>query len=99
MFVKWSQKLGFTLKELDQLLQLHGTLAHAHSARIGRKSAELQAIIHMAQGKMQTIEEKIQRLKAIRGQMAAVVKELQKATGPVCPASQQSRTSARRNSN
>src|SRR5580692_12785940 len=51
VFIKWCQPLGFTLKEVRQLLQLHTALAGLPSARIGRKSRELRSMIHMAEEK------------------------------------------------
>jgi len=40
-FIKWSQQLGFTLREVRQLLQLHSAVANLPSSKLSRSSEEL----------------------------------------------------------
>jgi DNA-binding transcriptional MerR regulator len=87
VFIKWCQPLGFTLKEVRQLLLLHSALAGLPSARIGRKSRELGSMIHMAEEKLASIRLKIGALQAMQKQVMSTIKELQGRQGPVCPAS------------
>jgi DNA-binding transcriptional MerR regulator len=94
-FIKWSQQLGFTLKEVRQLLQLHTIVANLHSARLGRNSNELLTIIHMAEDKLSNIAEKVKSLKTMGKLLTSVINELQDRPDPVCPASKP-RTSSRR---
>lgn len=87
-FIKWSQQLGFTLKEVRQLLQLHTAVASLPSAHIGRNSEELLSIVRMAEEKLASIGEKIKSLKTMGKQLTLTIKKLQDQPKPVCPASQ-----------
>jgi DNA-binding transcriptional MerR regulator len=71
IFIKWCKRLGFTLKEIRQLLQLHSAVAHLPSQG-GKKSHELRLIISMAKEKIKAIEWKIRDLKTIEGQVPAL---------------------------
>jgi DNA-binding transcriptional MerR regulator len=42
-FIKWCQQLGFTLKEIRQLLQLHCAVAHSSDSGALRGSQDLLA--------------------------------------------------------
>ena len=95
-FIKWSQRLGFTLREVRQLLQLHSAVANLPSSRFSRNSEELQDIIHMAEEKLASIDEKLGLLKTMGEQLTATIKKLQGQTGPVCPASKPRTRSHRR---
>jgi DNA-binding transcriptional MerR regulator len=86
-FIKWSQQLGFTLKEVSQLLQLHRAVASLPAARVGRDSNELQSIIRMAEEKLVNIAEKLKSLKSMGKQLTSVIKRLQEQPEPVCSAS------------
>jgi DNA-binding transcriptional MerR regulator len=85
-FIKWSQRLGFTLKEAKQLLQLHSAILSLPSVRGG--AGELDSIVHMARQKLAAIEGKMQFLRAIRREIVSAIKHLQRPA-PVCPASKQ----------
>ena len=54
--------------------------------REGTPSAELQAIIRIAQDRVAQVEDKIAMLAAIRRQLLSALKRLQSAC-PTCPAS------------
>jgi DNA-binding transcriptional MerR regulator len=94
IFIRWCQKLGFTLKEIRQLVQLHNAVVHLPSRGNGKNSNELRLIIRMAQDKIQAIEEKMNDLKSIQCQIIQALKELQRRSGPVCPASRDSKTAS-----
>ena len=85
-FIKWCQKLGFTLKEVRQLLTLHGAVARLSPARLGRKSGDLDSIVCMAEEKIGGINERIKALNAIKRQLQSAIDKLRKTSGPVCPA-------------
>jgi DNA-binding transcriptional MerR regulator len=72
-FIKWSQRLGFTLKEVRQLLQLHAAVASLPSGRLGRRSDELCSILQMAEEKRANIEEKIKSLKTMGKELASAI--------------------------
>ena len=86
-FIKWSQQLGFTLKEVRQLLQLHVAVASLPTTHIDRRSDELRSIIRLAEEKLENIQDKIQSLRTMRKQLASAILKLQNRPEPVCPAS------------
>jgi MerR family mercuric resistance operon transcriptional regulator len=85
-FIKWCQPLGFTLKEVRELIPLHATLASLPSLHRSRP-AELQKIIRIAQDKFASVPKKIQLLEAAGQQLHLAIKKLQNHAGPACPAS------------
>jgi MerR family mercuric resistance operon transcriptional regulator len=87
LFIKWCQRLGFTLREVKELLQLHTALVRLPPARIGRKSNELRSIIRVAGEKLADIQEKIELLKTMGKQLATAVRQLQVQPEPARPAS------------
>jgi len=86
-FIRWAQQLGFTLKEVKQLLQLHAAVANLSSAQIGRDPVELGSIVRMAEEKLSAVQEKMKRLKSMGKQLSATIDKLRSRPEPVCPAS------------
>jgi DNA-binding transcriptional MerR regulator len=86
-FIKWCQPLGFTLKEVSELIQLHAALANLSSPHCAPEPKQLQRIICMAQQKNVEMQNKIKLLKSAVKQLASAVTKLQKKPGPSCPAS------------
>jgi DNA-binding transcriptional MerR regulator len=87
LFIKWCQPLGFTLKEVRQLLRLHAAVAGLPDRHRTRKPRELEFIVDMAKEKLASIEGKVTLLKGMRKQLRLVIEELQSRQAPVCPAS------------
>jgi len=87
LFIKWCQRLGFTLKEVDQLLELHLAVAKLALVRSRRKPRELESIVRMAEEKLANIHEKTELLKAMGKQLNSMIEKLQAEPQPVCPAS------------
>jgi DNA-binding transcriptional MerR regulator len=87
VFIKWCQQLGFTLKEVKQLLPLHTVIAGMPAARGRHKSRELHSIVAMAEEKLAAVNEKIRALKVMGKQLTSAIEKLQCERGPVCPAS------------
>jgi DNA-binding transcriptional MerR regulator len=86
-FIKWCQPLGFTLKEVSELIQLHAALADLSSTHSAPGPKQLQRIICMAQQKSSHMQDKIKLLQSAVKQLAYAVKKLQSKPGPSCPAS------------
>jgi MerR family mercuric resistance operon transcriptional regulator len=86
VFIKWCQQLGFTLKEIRQLLQLHSAVAHLPPARLKADSAELIGIVKMAEEKLATIQAKIKLLQTMEHQVLSTICKLQRTPAPGCPA-------------
>jgi DNA-binding transcriptional MerR regulator len=94
VFIRWCQRLGFTLNEVRQLLELHRAIAKLPAARAGRSQRELRAIVAMAREKLADIQERIDALRTMRKQLSTTVKHLRAARRPVCPASRKPRKSS-----
>jgi DNA-binding transcriptional MerR regulator len=86
-FIKWCQPLGFTLREVGELIELHAALADLSSASSAPGPKQLQRIICMAQQKSVQMQNKIKLLKSAVKQLAFAVKKLERKPGPSCPAS------------
>jgi DNA-binding transcriptional MerR regulator len=85
-FIKWCQPLGFTLKEVSELIQLHAALANLSSPHSAPGPKQLQRIICMSQQKSSDIQNRIKLLKSAVKQLAFAIKKLQSKPGPSCPA-------------
>jgi MerR family transcriptional regulator, copper efflux regulator len=86
-FIKWCQPLGFTLKEVRQLLQLHAAVARLPAGNRGTKPKELKSIVRMGEEKLASIEEKVRLLAGMKKQLRSVIQELRGRQGLICPAS------------
>lgn len=84
-FIRICQGLGFTLREIEQLIQLHRGLRPTDVEGDVPLPA-VQGIIELANERLVAIDEKIRLLTAIRADLTALVKGLAQQT-PVCPAS------------
>jgi len=87
-FIRWCQRLGFTLREVRQLLELHEAIARLPWARTGRRRHELRSIIRLAGEKLTNIQERIRLLQTMENQLQMTMRTLQAEPQPVCPASQ-----------
>jgi DNA-binding transcriptional MerR regulator len=85
-FIKRNQELGFTLTEIKQLIQLHGSMA-ALPKPLRRKPEQVRAIISLGRDRLSVIDEKVRLLRAMRRELSAVVDYLENMSGTVCPVS------------
>jgi MerR family mercuric resistance operon transcriptional regulator len=90
IFIKWCQQLGFTLKEIRQLLRLHSAVARNSDSGALRGSRDLLGIVKMAEEKLVTVQEKIKALQAMERDISTTIRELQRVPAPVCPAAKSS---------
>jgi DNA-binding transcriptional MerR regulator len=95
-FIRWAQQLGFTLKEVKQLLQLHTAVANLPSVRLSHDPVELDSIVRMAQEKLAAVHEKIKLLKSMGKQLSSTIEKLSSRQEPVCPGSKSRAKSSRR---
>jgi len=84
-FIKQSQELGFTLREIKQLMQLHSAAA-ALPAGPSRRSREWRDIAQLTRVKLQDVEHKLYGLKTMRRQLLAMLDKLETTTSAGCPA-------------
>lgn len=85
-FIKRNQELGFTLTEIKQLIQLHGSMS-AKPKGIRRKPDEVFAIISLGRERLQVIDEKVRMLRLMRKQLLTVVQQLEDMSSVTCPVS------------
>ena len=84
-FIKQCQHLGFTLKEIVQLAELHRVFPKAIASGKA-KSAEVTKFRRMSEERLRVIDEKIAALRMIRAKLWRLAQELLKTKGLVCPA-------------
>jgi len=85
VFIKTCQQLGFTLKDIRSLAELHGRLPRAGGG-LAEKSERLK-IAAIAQDRLRQIEEKIRQLSEMRAHLQAVYETGLADCAPRCPAS------------
>ncbi len=92
LFIKRNQELGFTLAEINELLQIHGAFAKMRRP-LRRNTKEVQAIIAMGYHRLKTINQKIRLLHDMRRNLTSVVEHLESASIASCPVAEPSRQS------
>jgi DNA-binding transcriptional MerR regulator len=81
--IKQMQGLGFTLKEIKELLDLHRTAAFLSNNR-ARPGGNREMIV-LTQEKLQNIEKKIQLLRQMHKDVANMLGRLQSDPEKACP--------------
>ena len=92
-FIRECQNLGFTLREIEQLAQLHRAFARVPQHDLVQ-SDDLRTLVVLAQRKLLAIEAKIDSLRVMHGQLVAAVTGLEHRSKPVCPAAKGARKNA-----
>ena len=92
-FIKTTQELGFTLKEIGYLLPLHAAVCRI-TARDGVDSRELASIVTMFGKKQLEIKAKIALMHDLQRQLACAIEALSQRPAPACPASRSARRAA-----
>jgi DNA-binding transcriptional MerR regulator len=92
-FIKDSQQLGFSLKEIKELLEIHES---AKSFAGGRetKTKEWEKAFRIARERLELINQKIEFLRVLKKPLAAVLEQPGAEKAMVCPASLMARPSA-----
>lgn len=85
-FIKQCQALGFTLKEIQPLVQLHRAAAQMTAAGV-RRPAEFRDIAQLARVKLGQIDEKMRALKAVRLRLLGMIDRIETVTSVGCPGS------------
>jgi DNA-binding transcriptional MerR regulator len=97
-FIKDSQQLGFSLKEIKELLEIHES-AKTFAGSPQTKSKEWEKAFRIARERLELINQKIDFLKVLRKPLAAVLEEPGAEKAMVCPASLMARPLAGRTGN
>ena len=92
LFIKRNQELGFTLAEINELLNIHTTFAKIRRP-LRRNTKEVQAIIAMGHHRLKTINQKIRLLHDMRRNLTDVVQHLESASIASCPVAEPRRQS------
>ena len=75
-FIKTGQEVGFTLKEIQNLIRMRDQRLH--------NASQVRAVV---EGKIQSIDEKIQTLQAMRGELRKLLRNCRCGEAqPICPA-------------
>jgi MerR family transcriptional regulator, copper efflux regulator len=82
LFVRQSQKLGFTLREIRQMVELHHQIARLPSK--AANSRECRTMAAITAEKLQMVDEKLELLKGMRRQLRGMLQQLQSQL-PRCP--------------
>jgi len=85
-FIKDSQQLGFSLKEIKELLEIHES-AKSFAGSPQTKSKEWEKAFRIAQDRLELINQKIEFLKALKKPLAAVLEPPGAEKAMICPAS------------
>jgi MerR family copper efflux transcriptional regulator len=87
-FIRNCQGLGFTLREIQQLIHLHSGLSRSRRA-VAMKPVPVLEIIELANERMLFIDEKIRALNSMRDELITLVNTLANTSPAVCLASRQ----------
>jgi DNA-binding transcriptional MerR regulator len=92
-FIKDSQQLGFSLKEIKELLEIHES-AKSFAGSPQTKTKEWEKAFRIAKDRLALINQKIAFLKVLKKPLAAVLESRGAEKAMVCPASLMARPAA-----
>lgn len=84
LFVKQCQDLGFTLREIQPMLNLHRAAARLTEAGV-RRPAEFRDIGQLARVKLEQIDEKMRALKSVRARLLGMIDRIETVSSVGCP--------------
>ena len=85
-FIKQSQQLGFTLKEVKELMEIHES-AKSFTDSAGFRSKGWEKAFKIAKERLDLIDQKIQFLKVLRKPLATIFTHRNPQKEMICPAS------------
>jgi DNA-binding transcriptional MerR regulator len=83
-FIRLCQGLGFTLREIEQLLHLHKRLIE-HDGKTMMEASAVQEVIEMANQRLAVIDEKLRALSTMRSELISLVQTLTGNSPAGCP--------------
>lgn len=92
-FIKDSQQLGFSLKEIKELLEIHES-AKSFAGSRRTNSKDWEKAFRIARDRLALINQKIEFLKVLKEPLAAVLEQPGAEQAMVCPASLMARPRA-----
>jgi MerR family copper efflux transcriptional regulator len=88
-FIRNCQGLGFTLREVEQLIRLHTGLSMSRREFVMMPSG-VREIIDLATERLTVIDEKIGSLESMRSELLALIDSLRNTSQAICPGSRPS---------
>jgi DNA-binding transcriptional MerR regulator len=86
LFIKRNQEIGFTLREIKQLVDMHSVLVSMRPRRFRRRPSELQGIIELGRERLLVIKQKTKMLNSMRRQLEWLLVQLESTPVVTCPA-------------
>jgi MerR family transcriptional regulator, copper efflux regulator len=83
-FIKQCQDLGFTLKEIQPLVNLHRAAARMTASGV-RRPAEFRDIAQLARVKLEQIDQKMRMLKSVRLRLLGMIDRIETVGALGCP--------------
>jgi len=83
-FVKQCQELGFTLREIEPLVNLHRAATRLTAAGV-RRPAEFRDIAQLGRVKLGQIDEKMRALRSIRMRLLGMIDRIETVGAAGCP--------------
>jgi DNA-binding transcriptional MerR regulator len=81
--IRLTQELGFTLKEIKELLDLHRTVTRLPDPVVDRNG--MRQALAMTEEKLRVLDHKVRQLRRMRRDVAHMLIALRKAAGNACP--------------
>jgi MerR family transcriptional regulator, copper efflux regulator len=86
-FIRDAQQLGFTLREIRELLKIHEPKGRGGSQRDGK--GDWPEAFRIARERLTIIDKKIEELQAFRDRLASGLRNSKRRANKICPASAQ----------
>jgi DNA-binding transcriptional MerR regulator len=83
-FLKQCQTLGFTLKEIQPLVNLHRAAARMTASGV-RRPAEFRDIAQLARVKLEQIDQKMRTLRSMRLRLLGMIERIETVGSVGCP--------------
>jgi MerR family transcriptional regulator, copper efflux regulator len=84
-FIRDAQALGFTLREIRELLKIHEPRGHGTSSGAG--NGDWPEAFRIARERLTIIDKKIEELQAFRDRLASGLRNSNRRANKICPAS------------
>lgn len=84
-FIRNCQGLGFTLREIEQLIRLHSGLSTSRKT-VSMKPSAVGEIVGLARERLTVIDDKLKTLHSMRAELIALIDSLTNTSPAICPA-------------
>lgn len=81
--IRLTQELGFTLREIKELLDLHRTVSHLPDPVVDR--AGMRQAMAMTEEKLRVLDHKAAEIRRMRRDVSEILTALRSAAGKMCP--------------